>query len=136
MAATSAAIVSTNPADAARAPDGATNTTTGARDVMMRETMVRVDSRSPPGVRSTKTTSAAFEPSASSMTPVMYSAAIGWMIPSSSATTTDGRCAGCAPAFAAAATISARTGAPRQPRAMADCSVRNARRFDNRNSRR
>ena len=61
MAATSAAIVSTNPADAARAPDGATNTTTGARDVIMRETIVRVDSRSPPGVRRTKTTSVAFE---------------------------------------------------------------------------
>ena len=61
MAATSAAIVSTNPADAARDPDGATNTTTGARDVMMRETIVRVDSSSPPGVRRTKTTSVAFE---------------------------------------------------------------------------
>ena len=60
-------MVSRNPADAARDPDGATNTTTGARDVMMRETIVRVDSSSPPGVRRTKTTSVAFEVSASSM---------------------------------------------------------------------
>ena len=57
MAATSAAMVSRNPADAARDPDGATNTTTGARDEMMRETIVRVDSSSPPGVRRTTTTS-------------------------------------------------------------------------------
>ena len=35
-------MVSRNPADAARDPDGATNTTTGARDEMMRETIVRV----------------------------------------------------------------------------------------------
>ena len=35
-------MVSRNPADAARDPDGATNTATGARDEMMRETIVRV----------------------------------------------------------------------------------------------
>jgi membrane-bound ClpP family serine protease len=39
-----------NPADAARAPEGPTNTTTGARDVIMRDTIVRVESSSPPGV--------------------------------------------------------------------------------------
>ena len=35
-------MVSRNPADAARDPDGATNTATGVRDEMMRETIVRV----------------------------------------------------------------------------------------------
>ena len=40
MAATSAAMVRMKPADAARAPDGPTKTATGARDVIMRETMV------------------------------------------------------------------------------------------------
>ncbi len=64
MTATSAAMVMTNPAEAARAPDGATNTTTGARDVIMRETIVRVESSSPPGVRRTKTTTAAPDVSA------------------------------------------------------------------------
>jgi hypothetical protein len=91
IAATSAANVRRNPADAARAPDGPTKTTTGAREEMIRETMVRVDSSSPPGVRRTTTTSSAFELSASSITPVRYSAAIGWMMPSTSATTTAGR---------------------------------------------
>ena len=121
MAATSAAMVSRNPADAARDPDGATNTTTGARDEMMRETIVRVDSSSPPGVRRTKTTSVAFEVSASSSAPVRYSAAIGWMIPSNSATTTVGRSGGSArsrPADAAASN-SARPAANHRAQAMA-----------------
>ena len=39
IAATSAAIRRMNPADAARAPDGPTKTTTGAREVIMRDTM-------------------------------------------------------------------------------------------------
>ena len=39
IAATSAAIVRMNPAEAARAPDGPTKTTTGARDVIIRDTM-------------------------------------------------------------------------------------------------
>ena len=121
IAATSAASVRMKPADAARAPDGPTKTTTGAREVMIRETMVRVDSSSPPGVRRTTTTSSALERSASSITPVRYSAAIGWMIPSSSATTTVGRpvdCA-CTPRVAAVATISARAGTSRRARIMA-----------------
>ena len=59
MTATSAAMVRMNPADAARAPDGPTNTTTGARDVISRETMSRVESSRPPGVRRTMTTTSA-----------------------------------------------------------------------------
>ena len=74
-----------------RPPPGATKTTTGACEEMIRETMVRVDSSSPPGVRRITTTRSAFERSASSITPVRYSAVIGWMIPSTSATTTVGR---------------------------------------------
>ena len=59
MAATSAAIIRTNPADAARPPEGATRMATGAREVIIRDTMVRVDSRRPPGVRSTMMTMSA-----------------------------------------------------------------------------
>ena len=40
ITATSAASVMMKPAEAARAPDGPTKTTTGARDVIMRETIV------------------------------------------------------------------------------------------------
>jgi hypothetical protein len=91
MTATSAAIVMTKPAEAARAPEGPTKTTTGAREVIMRETIVRVESTSPPGVRRTKITASAPAVSASSMTLPRYSAEIGWMMPSSSATYTIGR---------------------------------------------
>jgi hypothetical protein len=68
------------PADAARAPDGPTKTTTGARDVIIRDTMLRVESSRPPGVRKTRTTSSAPEVSATSMASMKYSAVIGWMI--------------------------------------------------------
>ena len=52
IAATSAAIVMRNPADAARLPGGDTKTTTGVLDSMMAVLMSRVESTSPPGVRS------------------------------------------------------------------------------------
>ena len=48
------------PADAARAPDGPTKTATGVRAVIIRETIARVESTRPPGVRSVNTTSAAW----------------------------------------------------------------------------
>ena len=51
IAATSAAIVRMNPADAARAPDGPMKIATGVRAAIMCETIVSVDSRSPPGVK-------------------------------------------------------------------------------------
>ncbi len=57
IAATSAAMVMMNPADAARAPEGPTKITTGVEAASIRDTMARVDSRSPPGVRKVKTTS-------------------------------------------------------------------------------
>ena len=41
------------PAEAARAPAGPTKTTTGARAAIIRDTIARVDSSGPPGVRST-----------------------------------------------------------------------------------
>ena len=52
MAAMSAAMVIRNPADAARFPDGPTNTATGVFAWMMALLMSRVESTSPPGVRS------------------------------------------------------------------------------------
>ena len=51
IAAMSAAMVIRNPADAARAPEGATNTATGVFAASMRVTMVRVESTRPPGFR-------------------------------------------------------------------------------------
>ena len=88
IAATSAAIRRMNPADAARAPDGPTNTTTGARDVIIRDTILRVESSRPPGVRNTSTTSSAPDVSAASIASMKYSAVIGWMMPSISVTMT------------------------------------------------
>ena len=79
IAATSAAIVRMNPADAARAPDGATKIATGVLAATMCVTMARVDSTSPPGVRSVSTTSAAPARSARSSVLVTYSADTGWM---------------------------------------------------------
>src|SRR6188474_3121453 len=77
IAATSDASVMMKPADAALPPDGPTKTTTGARDVIMRDTIARVDSSSPPGVRRTNTTMSAPEVSDWLMTSVRYSAETG-----------------------------------------------------------
>ena len=90
MAATSAASAMMKPADAARAPEGPTKTTTGVRAAIIRDTIVRVDSRSPPGVRSTSTTTVAPLVSARVIASSTNSAAIGWMMPSYSATTARG----------------------------------------------
>ena len=59
MMATSAAMVSRNPAEAARDPDGPTKTATGVRAASIFVMMLRVESTRPPGVRSVKTTRAA-----------------------------------------------------------------------------
>ena len=85
MAATSAAIVSKKPADAARAPEGAMKMTTGVFAASMCVMMSRVDSTRPPGVRSVKTTSAAPSRSARAIVSIMYSAETGWMMLSTSA---------------------------------------------------
>ena len=77
MTATSAASAITKPADAARAPDGPTKTTTGARDVIMRETIARVESSRPPGVRRMNTTTSAPDESAWLIVSMKYSAEIG-----------------------------------------------------------
>ena len=63
IAATSAAIVIRNPAEAARLPDGPTKTATGVFAAIIALMMSRVESTRPPGVRSMNTSSAA--PSAS-----------------------------------------------------------------------
>ena len=90
MAATSAAMVMRNPADAARAPLGPTNTTTGTSDSMIAVLMSRVESTRPPGVRSTRTTTSASRATASSRVWTMNSAEAGWMRASTSATWTTG----------------------------------------------
>ena len=59
IAATSAAIVIRKPADAAREPDGPTNTATGVFAAMIAVLMSRVESTRPPGVRRVMTSSAA-----------------------------------------------------------------------------
>ena len=52
MAATSAAIVMMKPAEAARAPEGPTNTATGVRQLSMASTICRIEVSRPPGVSS------------------------------------------------------------------------------------
>ena len=59
IAATSAASRITNPAEAPRAPEGATNTATGVRLASMRSTICRIAPSSPPGVFMRITTSGA-----------------------------------------------------------------------------
>ena len=71
IAAMSAAIVRMNPADAARAPDGATKTAIGVLAAIIFVTMSRVESTRPPGVRSVNTRSAAFAASARSIVSIM-----------------------------------------------------------------
>src|SRR5439155_17147545 len=90
IASTSAAIVRMKPADAARAPAGPTKTTIGVLAAIMCETISRVESTSPPGVRSVNTTSAAPVRSARSIVSIMYSADTGWMMLSTSAAYTSG----------------------------------------------
>jgi hypothetical protein len=85
MAATSAAMVRMNPAEAARAPAGDTKITTGVLEAIMLDTMVRVESSSPPGVRNVNTTRTAPARSARSSVSIMYSAETGWMMPSTTA---------------------------------------------------
>ncbi len=91
IAAMSAAIVMMKPADAARAPEGATYTTIGVLAEIIFATMSRVESTSPPGVRSVNTTRAAFSASARSIVSIMYSADTGWMMLSTSAAYTTAR---------------------------------------------
>ena len=80
IAATSAAIVRMKPAEAARAPAGATKTATGVFAESMRVTMARVESTRPPGVSRVKTISAPPSRSARSIVAIMYSAETGWMM--------------------------------------------------------
>jgi hypothetical protein len=68
MAATWAAIAMNVPADVARAPDGATNTTTGTCAFRNSASILYVESMSPPGVSMVNTTAAAPLPSAPRIT--------------------------------------------------------------------
>src|SRR3954447_1478745 len=90
IAAMSAAMVIRNPAEAARLPDGPTKMATGVRAAMMALLMSRVESRSPPGVRSVNTISRAPSASAVAIALRMNSDVTGWMMPSTVALSTMG----------------------------------------------
>src|SRR5215467_5624212 len=82
MAATCPAMVINVPAEAARAPLGATYTTVGTLALSRALTISRVESTSPPGVSSWKITATAFVSSARRMLSVIYSTTTGLMTPS------------------------------------------------------
>src|SRR5688500_12038016 len=63
---------------------------TGVRAMIIREMMARVESTRPPGVRSVKTTSAAWASSARLIVSIMYWAETGWMMLSTTAEYTTG----------------------------------------------
>ena len=73
----SAARMRMNPAEAARAPDGPTKIATGVFAATMADTMARVESTRPPGVRRVKTTSDAPAIFARARVAIMYSAETG-----------------------------------------------------------
>ena len=73
IAATCAACTMNAPADAARAPDGATHTTTGISESAMRDIMCDMESTRPPGVSILKTRIALLSPLISSRTLSTYS---------------------------------------------------------------
>src|SRR3984885_13787765 len=81
IAATSAASTMMHPADAARAPRGATNTITGARAFISRWMISRIEESRPPGVSSWRTNAAEFRASASEMPRAIYSALAALMDP-------------------------------------------------------
>ena len=80
IAAMCPASVMNTPAEPAREPDGATKTATGTLAFMMRLTMARVDSRSPPGVSSMMTRQTAPSASDRSIASVMYCWVAGLII--------------------------------------------------------
>ncbi len=82
IAATSADMRMKNPADAARAPAGATYTTTGTVHPVMAVVISRVASSSPPGVSSSITAKVASRAWASSRTRSMKFWEAGWMVSS------------------------------------------------------
>ena len=82
MAATSAASRMKKPADAARAPEGATYTITGTGDASIFAMIERVESTRPPGVRNSISTASALVCRACSMARPMYSSLMGWMVSS------------------------------------------------------
>ena len=76
------------PAEAARAPEGATYTITGTGDASILAMIERVESTSPPGVRNSISTASALVWRACSMARPMYSSLIGWMVSSTRILTT------------------------------------------------
>ena len=86
MAATSAQTAITNPAEAPRAPEGATNTATGVFARSIRSTICRIELSRPPGVSIRMITSGADAASARSMAWTTCAALTAWTTPSSSTT--------------------------------------------------
>ena len=84
IAATSAATVITNPAEAARAPDGPTKTATGVRQLSILSTIWRIELSRPPGVSTRITTSGACSASARSIACTTCAALTACTTPSSS----------------------------------------------------
>ena len=107
IAATSADIRMKNPAEAARAPLGATQTMVGTFEPISVSEIWCIDSISPPGVSSSRTRARAPARSALATESATNSWATGWMIESRPITTTGP----VACAEAAAAAFSAGTGA-------------------------
>ncbi len=91
IAATSAATVMMKPAEAARAPDGPTNTATGVVQLSMLSTICRIELSRPPGVSMRTTSSGAFWASARSIACTTWAALTAWTTPSSSTTGTSAR---------------------------------------------
>ncbi len=96
------------PADAARAPDGATNVATGTFELTIAVVISRIDVMSPPGVEISTMRSSARRSAASAIDRFTNPAAAGWISPSSRATRTRGRGAPAAAETAAASTAPAR----------------------------
>ena len=88
IAAMSAARTMKQPAEAARAPRGPTNTITGTRAFISFWIISRMEESRPPGVSSSRTNAAAFCASASAIPRVMYSALAGPIGPAYEITTT------------------------------------------------
>src|SRR5262245_26714705 len=116
MAATSATIVMRKPADAARAPEGPTNTATGVLQLSILAMSCRIEVSRPPGVSMRMMTSGAPSASARSMACTTWPALTACTTPSSSTT-------GISAAARAAAgdTTSAQTTRVRTPRNMPKC---------------
>ena len=113
MAATSATIVMRKPAEAARAPEGPTNTTTGVLQFNILSMILRIDTSNPPGVSRRRMTIGAPAASAASIAVTTCSALTAWTTPSSSMIGISAAASGAGPSSTAAAARAVRSAALR-----------------------